>query len=60
VVKRVNTAINEALSDKALRAQLAALGIEPAGGTPQQFAATVDRDRTKWKKIIVEQKLTLE
>jgi tripartite-type tricarboxylate transporter receptor subunit TctC len=60
VVKRVNGAVNEALTDKAVRAQLAALGIEPAGGTPQQFATTVDRDRAKWKKIIVEQKLTLE
>ena len=60
VVKKVNTAVNEALQDKDVRDRLAKLGIEPAGGTPQQFAATVDQDRAKWKKIITEQKLTLE
>ena len=32
----------------------------PAGGTPQQFATMVARDRAKWKRIIDERKLTLE
>jgi tripartite-type tricarboxylate transporter receptor subunit TctC len=60
VVKRVNAAVNEALQDKDVQATLAKFGIERAGGTPQQFAAVVDKDRAKWKKIITEQKLTLE
>jgi tripartite-type tricarboxylate transporter receptor subunit TctC len=60
VVKRVNTAVNEALQDKDVQATLAKFGIERAGGTPQQFAQVVETDRAKWKKIITEQKLTLE
>jgi len=60
VVTRVNTAVNEALQDKDVQATLARFGIERAGGTPQQFAAVVDKDRAKWKKIITEQKLTLQ
>jgi hypothetical protein len=38
----------------------ARLGIETAGGTPQQFAAMVEADRAKWKKIIDERKITNE
>jgi tripartite-type tricarboxylate transporter receptor subunit TctC len=60
IVTRVNTALNEVLKDKDMQGRLAKLGIEPAGGTPQQFAAVVEQDRAKWKKIITEQKLTLE
>jgi tripartite-type tricarboxylate transporter receptor subunit TctC len=60
VVKRVNAAVNEALKDKDVRDHLARLGIEPAGGTPQQLAEVVAKDRAKWRKIITEQKLSLD
>ncbi|MFD1576975.1 Bug family tripartite tricarboxylate transporter substrate binding protein [Ramlibacter ginsenosidimutans] len=60
VVTRVNAAVNEVLKDKDMQDRLARLGIQPAGGTPQQFATVVEQDRAKWKKIITEQKLTLE
>jgi tripartite-type tricarboxylate transporter receptor subunit TctC len=60
VVKRVNTAVNEVLKDNDVKARLAKLGIEPAGGTPQQFASTVANERTKWKKIIAERKLSIQ
>ena len=39
IVARVNTALNQALQDAEVKERLARLGIEPAGGTPQQFAA---------------------
>ncbi len=58
LVARVNTAVNQALQDPEVKERLARLGIEPAGGTPQQFAALADADRAKWKKIITERKLT--
>jgi len=54
LVARVNAAANEALADPALKEQLARLGIEPASGTPAQFAALVAQDAAKWKKIIDE------
>jgi tripartite-type tricarboxylate transporter receptor subunit TctC len=52
VVARVNGAVNLALQDPEVKERLARLGIEPVGGTPQQFAAMTDQDRAKWKKII--------
>lgn len=60
IVARVNTALNQALQDVEVKDRLARLGIEPAGGTPQQFAAMAQADRAKWKKIIDERKLTAD
>ena len=60
LVQRINTAVNQALQDPDVKERLARLGIEPAGGTPQQFAAMLEKDRTRWKKIITERKLTAD
>ena len=60
VVNRINTAVNQALRDGDVQDRLARLGIEPAGGTPQQFAAMTDADRAKWKKIITDRKITAD
>ncbi len=57
LVQRVNTAVNQALQDAEVKDRLARLGIEPAGGTPQQFATMTDTDRAKWRKIIQDRKL---
>ena len=58
VVAQLNAGINQALQDADVKDRLARLGIEPVGGTPQQFAAMADADRAKWKKIIDERKIT--
>ncbi|HEY0884433.1 MAG TPA: tripartite tricarboxylate transporter substrate binding protein [Ramlibacter sp.] len=60
IVAKVNAGLNQALAEGDVKDRLAQLGIEPAGGTPQQFATMVARDRAKWKKIIDDRKLTLE
>jgi tripartite-type tricarboxylate transporter receptor subunit TctC len=59
-VSRVNTGINQALQDTEVKERLARLGIEPGGGTPQQFAAMAAADRAKWKRIIDERRLTAD
>lgn len=60
VTGRINAAVNQVLKDKEVTDAFARLGIEAAGGTPQQFAAMVEADRAKWKKIIDERKITNE
>jgi tripartite-type tricarboxylate transporter receptor subunit TctC len=60
VVSRINAAVNQVLQDKEVMDAFGRLGIEAAGGTPQQFAAMVEADRAKWKKIIDERKITNE
>ncbi|MGF6351628.1 Bug family tripartite tricarboxylate transporter substrate binding protein [Variovorax sp. W2I14] len=61
IVARVNKAANEAIADPEVKDKLARLGIEPAAaGTPEQFAKMVAADAAKWKKIVVERKITNE
>ncbi|ROZ64973.1 tripartite tricarboxylate transporter substrate binding protein [Ramlibacter sp. WS9] len=60
LVARVNTALNQALQEADVKDRLARLGIDPVGGTPQQFTAMAATDMAKWKKIIQERKIAAE
>ncbi|WP_409338619.1 Bug family tripartite tricarboxylate transporter substrate binding protein [Curvibacter cyanobacteriorum] len=55
---RLNTAVQQALADPEVKDKLARLGIEGVTGSPAQFAALVAADAAKWKKIVVERKIT--
>ena len=52
VVRRLNAQINAVLQAPDVRARLAALGAEPTGGTPEQFAATIGADTVRWAKVV--------
>ncbi len=54
VIARVNAEMNLALKAPALRDLLGAQGAEPAGGTPEEFAALIKRDLAKWGKVVKE------
>ena len=60
IAAKVNAAFNFALQDAEVKDRLARLGIEPVGGTPQQFAAMLEKDRAKWKKIITDRRITAD
>jgi tripartite-type tricarboxylate transporter receptor subunit TctC len=61
IVAKINKAANEALADPEVKEKLARLGIESATpGTPEQFAKMVAADAAKWKKIVVDRKITNE
>lgn len=51
-VAALNAAINLALRDAELRASLIRSGAEPIGGSPEDLAAMVRRDREKWGPVI--------
>jgi tripartite-type tricarboxylate transporter receptor subunit TctC len=52
IVDRVNNELNKALKAKDMEDKLAADGVAPAGGTPEQFAATIKRDIDTWRKVV--------
>jgi len=54
IVARINAELNKALRTQALRDSLVAQGADPAGGTPEQFAATIRRDYAKWGRVVRE------
>ena len=52
IVDKLNAAINRAISTQAFRDRFGAIGDEPAGGSPEEFAATIARDSAKWADVV--------
>ncbi len=52
VITRLNGAINQALKDPDLRQVLAHEGAEPLGGSPEEFATTIETDIKKWTAVL--------
>jgi tripartite-type tricarboxylate transporter receptor subunit TctC len=52
VVEALNAAINKAIASSDFKARFATIGEEPAGGTPDEFAALIASDSKKWGEVI--------
>ncbi|MEJ0077389.1 MAG: tripartite tricarboxylate transporter substrate binding protein [Alphaproteobacteria bacterium] len=52
IVDKLNAAINRAIQSPTFRERFAAIGDEPAGGTPEEFAETIAKDSAKWKEVV--------
>ena len=52
VVRTLNTEFNKALALPAVREKLIAMGLEPTGGTPEQFDQHVRRESVKWADVV--------
>ena len=52
IVDRVNGELNKALKAKDMEEKLAADGVAAAGGTPEEFGATIKRDIDTWRKVV--------
>ena len=51
VVAKLNGEVNKALAAPDVRQRMLDAGIEPAGGTPQQFTAFIQSEMAKWAKV---------
>lgn len=60
LLQRINTAAGQTLADPEVKDKLQRMGIEAVTGTPQQLATMVAADTAKWKKIIVERRISAE
>ena len=52
VIDKLNAALREALALNEVKMKLAVDGTEPLPGTPEDYAAAIDREETKWSKLI--------
>jgi tripartite-type tricarboxylate transporter receptor subunit TctC len=52
LVEKINAAVNRAIKSPAFVERFGAIGDEPAGGTPEDFADTIRRDLAKWKGVV--------
>jgi tripartite-type tricarboxylate transporter receptor subunit TctC len=52
IIERLNKALRDALASDEVRKRLATDGAEPVPGTPEEYAAHIDQDETKWSKVV--------
>jgi tripartite-type tricarboxylate transporter receptor subunit TctC len=52
VVERLNTEINDILSDPAVQEQLLAIGWTNAAGSPEDLAQRIETDTAMWGRVI--------
>jgi tripartite-type tricarboxylate transporter receptor subunit TctC len=52
IVELLNTELNKAITSATLREKFALVGSEPAGGTPEEFAAFVKKEAARWGAVI--------
>ena len=52
IVRKINEDFNRALAARDLQERFAGVGIEAAGGTPQQFADYLNTEIRKWAQVV--------
>jgi tripartite-type tricarboxylate transporter receptor subunit TctC len=58
VITRLSTAIQAALRDRDVIARYDAVGFEPGGGSPEDFARFISSEMKKWAKVIKSANIT--
>jgi tripartite-type tricarboxylate transporter receptor subunit TctC len=56
-ITRLNAGVNEVFKDAAMRQKLLDLGFLPTGGTPAEYAAFLDSEIVRWRKVIQDGKI---
>ena len=52
IVEKLSADANRVLADAEVRARMQALGADPAGNTPEQFARFIREDQAKWSQLL--------
>lgn len=60
IVNAINRAVDEALTSPETRPKLVLLGIDPAGGTPEDFSNFMKQERQRWQKVVRAANIPLE
>jgi tripartite-type tricarboxylate transporter receptor subunit TctC len=60
VVAKLNAITVQALARREVRDRLVALGMDPAGGTAQELAATIEAESLRWAEVIRKQNIKPE
>ena len=52
IVQRLNTAMNQAVQEAAVREKITSQGDEPGGGTAESLGETMRRDHARWGEVV--------
>lgn len=59
-IAKLNAELDRLLKLPEVRERMQTLGLDPAGGTPEAFAAFVKADIARWAKVIKESGVRVE
>jgi tripartite-type tricarboxylate transporter receptor subunit TctC len=54
IVKRLNAALQDALTSDLVKTRIVADGAEPAPGSPEDYVRDIDREESKWSRVVEE------
>ena len=54
IIERLNAELRKAVDSAEVQTRLATEGAQPSTGTPEDYAAEIDREETKWSAIVRE------
>lgn len=54
IIDKLNKVLHEAIATPEVQKRLAFEGAEPLPSTPEEYAADIDQDETKWSKVLKE------
>ncbi len=60
VLRKLSRQTETVLADPALKEKLGTLGMETAGGTPAQLAATIQKESARWAGLIRQRHITID
>jgi tripartite-type tricarboxylate transporter receptor subunit TctC len=60
IVERLNREVNDLIKAEDMRKSLAADGLEPAGGSPAQFAEILKVEAARWAKVVKQAGIKVE
>ncbi len=52
IVDRLNSEVTKTLKQTETAEKLQSDGVSPAGGTPEQFLATIKKEIDAWRKVV--------
>jgi tripartite-type tricarboxylate transporter receptor subunit TctC len=60
IIDQLNAGINKALQSADIKKNLAADGMTPSGGKPQQFGERIRKDYDRWVRVVKEANIKVE
>jgi len=60
IVEKTAAELNRVLAAPVLVQRFAAVGLDPAGSTPAEFATMIRREMARWRKVVASAKIKLE
>jgi tripartite-type tricarboxylate transporter receptor subunit TctC len=60
IVQKLNAEVNRILVTPSVQTQLVTMGVDPLGGSPEDFKRTLVKDIPRWKQMVIDAGLNIQ